>query len=203
MIRVILADDHAIIRQGLRALIERTDDIRLIGEASDGVTAKQLIAEHQPDIAILDIAMPHLDGLTLADQLIQEHSPAKVIILTTHDDSRLYQQAMQLGVHYFLSKIHAFETLLETIRQAASSQPGRAALQAEQLDSTTLVSFKITEREREVLTLIANGMTNRMIAEHLEISIKTVDRHLTNLMTKLDLHTAAQLSRFALQIGLV
>lgn len=202
MIRVVLADDHTIIRQGLRALIERTDDISLVAECADGIEAWKQIRHHNPDVVILDIAMPRLDGLTLSARLIREKFPVSIIILTTHDEPMLHQKAISLGVEHFISKIHAFEILLETIRQAASAFGDKNAIPLVEYGPINSASFKITERERDVLRLIANGMTNRMIAEHLEISIKTVDRHRTNLMSKLGLHTSAQLSRFALQIGL-
>lgn len=202
MISVILADDHTIIRQGICALIERTDDIKLVAECGDGISAKKLIELHKPDVAVLDIAMPQMDGLTLAGHLIKEQHPTRIIILTTYDDPLLHQQALRLGVNYFLAKVHAFEILLETIRLAYLGKRGIKHIQDDSDKSCDAASFKLTRREREVLKLVSNGMTNRMIAEHLEISIKTVDRHRTNLMSKLGLHTSAQLSRFAIQTGL-
>jgi len=202
MIKVILADDHAIIRQGLRLLIEMADDIQLVAECGDGLTALKLVKLHKPDVTILDIAMPHLDGLTLASQLIESQCPTAIIILTTHDDPVLYQQAQFLGVNSFISKVHAFEILLESIRQASVGIKSITAHNNGDNYSDKAMAFKITEREREVLKLISHGMTNRMIAEHLGISMKTVDRHRTNLMNKLDIHSTAHLSRFALQTGL-
>ena len=200
-IRAILADDHIVIRQGLRALIERTEDIVLVGECGDGVSARERIRLHNPDVAILDIAMPLMDGLTLAERLIKDNCRSSIIILTTHDDPLLLQQSASLGISHYISKMHAFEILLETIRLAAGDAV-RSVTQLNRPDINDVPSFKITVRERQILKLVANGMTNRMISEHLEISIKTVDRHRTNLMSKLGLHTAAQLSRFAHQIGL-
>jgi len=202
MIRLIIADDHTIMRQGIRLLIEHAEDIELVAECGDGVTALELIELHRPDVAILDIAMPQLDGLALSEKLIREQRPVAVIILTSHEDSLLHQQAMNIGIKHFVPKTHAFELLLNSIRQAASSLKGEPASSSGQCNDLNTAPFRITDREKDVLRLIAHGMTNRMIAEHLDISIKTVDRHRTNLMTKLNLHSAAQLSRFALQTGL-
>ena len=200
MIRLIIADDHAIIRQGLRALIEKSEDVRVVAECPDGASALDAISVHKPDIAILDISMPEIDGLTLAAKLAKLQLPTRLIILTTHEDPALYEKAFNLGVYGYVLKNNAFEQLLSTIRDVASgintmTKPANNA-------HAKTSEIMLTDREREVLGLIAHGLTNRMISESLAISIKTVDNHRTNLMMKLRLHSVAELIRFAYQTGL-
>jgi len=201
MIRLLIADDHAIIRQGLRALIEKACDIELVAECADGADALDMIGKLLPDIALLDISMPEIDGLKLADIIVKMNYPTRVIILTTHEDPLLYEIALKVGTHGYMLKSNAFEELLSTIRNVAA---GRRVMPvpANSMNQDH-VSITLTDREREVLSLISHGLTNRMIAETLSISIKTVDHHRSNVMMKLGLHSTAELVRYAYQTGLV
>jgi DNA-binding NarL/FixJ family response regulator len=201
MIRIIIADDHALILQGLRALLQTADDIELLAECCNGSDALEMIRHHSPDVAVLDISMPGIDGITLASQLAVEQPRTAVVILSTHDDPVLYEQAGNVGVYGYVLKNTAFEVLLDTIRLVASGKNLMAPRSSYPPDPAR--SFVLTDREREVLGLIANGLTNRMIAENLKISINTVDRHRSNLMTKLGLHSTAELVRYAIKTGII
>jgi len=201
MIRILIADDHAIVRQGLRSLIKITDGIELVAECSNGKDALETIIAIEPDVAVLDISMPEIDGITLAGKLIKMKSATRLVILTTHEDPVLYERALNLGVHGYVSKNNAFEELVTIIRNVAAGirvMPKPAEnIVADSADNV------LTDREREVLGLIANGLTNRMIAEALTLSIKTVDSHRANLMMKLGLHSTAELVGYAYKTGLV
>ncbi len=201
MIRIIIADDHDLILQGLRFLMLTADDMELCGECGNGSDALTMIREKLPDIAVLDISMPGMDGITLAYQLAIELPQVAVIILSTHDDPILYEQAYNAGVRGYVLKSSAFNVLLDTIRLVASGNSLMAPRTSCQPEPPT--SFVLTEREREVLGLIANGLTNRMIGENLKISINTVDRHRSNLMIKLGLHSTAEMVRYAIKTGII
>lgn len=201
MIRIIIADDHALILQGLRFLLQSAGDMTLLAECSNGTDALDLIRKHRPAIALLDISMPGIDGISLAAQLANEQPDTAVVILSTHDDPVLHEQAANVGACGYVLKNTAFDVLLDTIRQVASGKNLMTARACSLVESAR--SFVPTGREREVLGLIANGLTNRMIAENLKISINTVDRHRSNLMTKLGLHSTAELVRYAIKTGII
>jgi DNA-binding NarL/FixJ family response regulator len=201
MIKILIADDHTIIRQGLRSLIEKTDDIELVAECSNGKDALEAIIALTPDVALLDISMPEIDGITLAGKLVKMNSKTRLVILTTHEDPLLYERALNAGIHGYLLKNNAFEELVAIIRNVASGicvMPKPASH-----SSTDAMNNVLTDREREVLGLIAHGLTNRMIAEALSLSVKTVDSHRSNLMMKLGLHATAELVSYAYKTGLV
>ena len=201
MIRIVVADDHALILQGLRILLQSAGDMTLLAECSNGTDALDLIRRHRPDIALLDISMPGIDGISLTALLANEQSDTAVVILSTHDDPVLHEQAANVGAYGYVLKNTAFDVLLDTIRQVASGK-NLMTLHSCCLQESPR-SCVPTEREREVLYLIANGLTNRMIAENLKISINTVDRHRSNLMMKLGLHSTAELVRYAIKTGIV
>ncbi|CAH2032084.1 response regulator [Trichlorobacter ammonificans] len=200
MISIVFADDHTMLRQGLRLLLERDPDISIVGECGRGDDALELIRRNRPDVALLDIAMPGDDGISVAGKIARDGLPTAVIILTTHDDPQMMQRASIAGVRGYVLKDRAFEMLLDIIRQVAA---GAALLKDYLPDHPVGPLEPITEREREVLLLISLGLTNRLIAQQLGISIKTVDTHRTNLMRKLDLHSTAELVRHAYRTGLL
>jgi DNA-binding NarL/FixJ family response regulator len=201
VIRIIIADDHTIFRQGLRSLIQKADDIELVAECSSGAKTLELVRIHDPDVAVLDISMPDIDGITLAAQLNKIKSRSAVIILSSHNDPVLYEQAGNVGALGYVLKNNAFEDLMKTIRQAAAGI--NTMVTNDKYYGETSAAYTLTVREREVLGLIVNGLTNRMMAETLGISVKTVDRHRTNMMMKLQLHSTAELVRYAMNIGIV
>ena len=200
-ISIIVADDHTLILHGLRSLLSKTPDIKLLLECDNGVDALNTIRIHKPDVAVLDISMPGMDGITVAANILDEKLPTSIIILSTHDDPVLFVQATNVGAKAYVLKNNAFEVLIDSIRQVAAGK---------QLLSNPIThlqesprTYILTDREREVLALIANGLTNRMIAENLKISINTVDRHRSNLMFKLGLHSTAELVRYAIKTGVI
>jgi DNA-binding NarL/FixJ family response regulator len=207
-IRVILADDHTILRDGIRALLADETDIQLIGEAEDGRAAVRMACELKPDIVIMDIAMPLLNGLEATRQ-IKHHLPeTEVLILSMHDNEEYIRQVLAAGAMGYILKDAAARELIEAIKTV---RRGEAVLSSA---ITRLViedylrwggvqpqdeNGNLTPREREVLQLIAEGYTNKAIADILCLSIKTVQAHRANLMGKLDLHDRGELIKYAIQ----
>jgi DNA-binding NarL/FixJ family response regulator len=207
MIKVIIADDHVIFRQGLLKLLQSATDIAVIGEAGEGHESLGLIKKEKPDVAILDISMPGLSGIEIVKEIEMLGLAAKVVFLTMHNDPLTAKKAMQSNALGYVLKDDAFEDLLYAIRTVALGKTFISPSISEKI----LKSGKpketdkriLTEREQEVLRLIALGLTNKKIAEKLVISVKTVDTHRTRILQKLDAHTAADLVRYAIKIGLI
>ena len=207
MIKVIIADDHVIFRQGLLKLLQSATDIAVIGEAGEGHESLGLIKKEKPDVAVLDISMPGLNGIEIVKEIEILGLATNVIFLTMHNDPLTAKKAMQSNALGYVLKDDAFEDLLYAIRAAAS---GRTFISTS-ISEKILKSGKpkeienriLTEREQEVLRLIALGLTNKKIAEKLVISVKTVDTHRTRILQKLGAHTAADLVRYAIKIGLI
>lgn len=207
-IKVFLADDHTILRAGIRALLENEPDMVVVGEAEDGRSAVKLACQLLPDIVLMDIAMPLLSGLEATRQIRHDCSQVKVLLLTMHDNEDYIRQALANGAMGYILKDAAAHELLDAIRAV---QRGEAVLSPA---VTRLViedylrwgdlqkdhsSDGLSPREREVLQLIAEGYTNRQISEIMSISIKTVQTHRMNLMSKLDMHDRADLIKYAIQ----
>lgn len=212
MIRVVIADGHAIMRQGLRALLERTDDIQVIGEAEDGQHACELVEQLVPDVIVLDIALPRLNGLETAARLRALGTSTRAVILSEHSDSVSVRQALQNGVCGYLLKRSVAEELPLAIRAASRKEiyltpsvsgPLLEGLIAPPVGKTAQGFDALTTREREVLQLIAEGKTNRAIASALRISDKAVEKHRAGLTAKLNVRDTAGLVRIAVQRGLV
>lgn len=213
MIRVIIADDHHLVRQGIRALLEKSDDVQVIGEAEDGQQAFELAQELQPEVVIMDISMPRLDGVQATERILSLDTPTEVVILSMHADQFLAEQLLRAGAKGYLLKASITEELLLAVRSAnqgriylspAISQPVLAALMnPDENHSARHPSESLTPREREVLQLIAEGFTNSAIASELSISIKTVEKHRANLMNKLEVHDLAALIRVAIDYKLI
>ena len=207
MIKVIIADDHVIFRQGLLKLLQSATDIAVIGEAGEGHESLGLIKKEKPDVAVLDISMPGLNGIEIVKEIEILGLATNVIFLTMHNDPLTAKKAMQSNALGYVLKDDAFEDLLYAIRAAAS---GRTFI-SPSISEKILKSGKpkeienriLTKREQEVLRLIALGLTNKKIAEKLVISVKTVDTHRTRILQKLDAHTAADLVRYAIKIGII
>jgi len=207
MIKVIIADDHVIFRQGLLKLLQSATDIAVIGEAGEGHESLGLIKNEKPDVAILDISMPGLTGIEIVQEIKMLGLATNVIFLTMHNDPLTAKKAMQSNALGYVLKDDAFEDLLYAIRTVALGKTFISPSISEKI----LKSGKpketdkriLTEREQEVLRLIALGLTNKKIAEKLVISVKTVDTHRTRILQKLDAHTAADLVRYAIKIGLI
>jgi two-component system response regulator NreC len=207
-IRILLADDHTILRAGIRALLEDEPDLCVIGEAEDGRTAVKLACQLLPDVVLMDIAMPLLNGLEATRQITHDCNQVKVLILTMYDNEEYIRQALTNGAMGYILKDDAPHELLDAIhavhRGEAVLSPAITRLVIEdylrwgdlQKDNTV---DNLSPREREVLQLIAEGYSNRQISEILSISIKTVQTHRMNLMSKLDLHNRADLIKYAIQ----
>lgn len=206
MIRLILADDHAIFRQGLARLLESDEGIELAGEAGDGDAAWDLIRAEKPDVAVLDISMPGKNGIDVAREIRDASLSTRALLLTMHDDPTLAQEAEEAGVLGFVVKEEAFSDLLTAIRTVADGQrfvSRTVADKVSQMEPRETAPAALSPREREVLGNIASGLTNKEIARKLAISPKTVDTHRTRLMRKLGVHTTADMVRYALKIGLI
>jgi DNA-binding NarL/FixJ family response regulator len=213
MIRVIVADDHHLVREGIRALIEKADDLQVVGEAVDGQEAVELVERLAPDVLVMDIAMPRLNGIQAIERIRAAGSPARIVMLSMYSDDILVRQALQLGARGFLLKASVSEELLLAIRAAS-----RGAVYLSPAISETVIADvstvppsprghgpaeQLTARERQMLQLISEGCTNSKMAEVLGISVKTIERHRTNLMAKLDAHNLVELIRVAMKHGLI
>lgn len=204
MIRVMIADDHAVVRAGLRALIAADTSLSLVGEASGGVEAIELIRQLQPDVLVLDLSMPDLDGISITRRIKQEFSNIHVLILTVHEDEALVKEAIRCGASGYIIKNAAESELISAIKiimrgdmyvdpsvlRSLLDETSKPSNQASELEP-------LTPREIEVLRLIVQGYTNRQIANELQISVRTVEGHRANLSEKLGLHSRVELVRYA------
>ena len=205
-IRILIADDHVLVRQGVRALLEQAGMV-VVGEAADGPEALRLAHTHQPEVALLDIAMPHLNGLETARRLRATVPQTKVIMLTMHSEAPYVLEALHAGAVGYVVKTQAAADLVQAIHTtlqgaiSLSPQVTNAVVQA-YLAGATLPSDPLTSREREIIQRIAEGQTTKEIAAALGLSVKTVESHRINLMRKLDIHETATLVRYAIRRGL-
>jgi len=213
-ITVLLADDHALVRQGLRALLEAEEDIQVIGEADTGRQAMQMAQKFLPDVIVMDIAMPLLNGLEATRQITKEIHSAKVLILSSHDDDEYVFQLAQAGAIGYLVKQTAASELIKAIREANKGNAYFSPAISKRMLEQYRESFtqgrpvrrranSLTSRESEVLQLIAEGKPNKQIAAELCISIKTVEKHRQQTMNKLDIHDVAGLTRYAVYEGII
>jgi two-component system, NarL family, response regulator NreC len=204
-LRIILADDHLIVRQGLRALLERAQ-FEIVGEASDGVEAVRLAETLKPDVAVLDLVMPTLNGLE-AGRHIVERTTTAVILLTMQTAEHHVAAALRAGIRGYLVKSQAAEDLVHAIRHAARGQvflsPEVSRIVVDGYLAGTLAADPLAPREREVLQLVAEGRTSKEIAAQLGLSVKTAESYRTNIMEKLDIHETAGLVRYAIRRGLI
>jgi two-component system, NarL family, response regulator NreC len=206
-VRIVLADDHVLVRQGLRSLLER-EGFQVVGEASDGQEALRLTESFQPDIAIMDISMPILNGLNAAREMSRSSPKTKTILLTQHDEGQYISEALDAGVKGYVLKNQVASDLLLAIRQVSRGQvylsPGvsRAVMEAYHSKSGKSKN-PLTLRERQVLQLIAEGKSTKDVATLLGISVKTAESHRTRLMRKLGIHETASLVRYAVRQGIV
>jgi two-component system, NarL family, response regulator NreC len=206
-VRIVLADDHVLVRQGLMSLLER-EGFQVVGEASDGQEALRLTELFQPDIAIMDISMPILNGLNAAREMSRSSPKTKTILLTQHDEGQYISEALDAGVKGYVLKNQVASDLLLAIRQVSRGQvylsPGvsRAVMEAYHSKSEKSKN-PLTLRERQVLQLIAEGKSTKDVATLLGISVKTAESHRTRLMRKLGIHEIASLVRYAVRQGIV
>ena len=206
-IRIVLADDHVLVRQGLKSLLER-EGFQVVAEASDGQEALRHVRSLQPDIAVMDISMPTLNGLNAAREVRRASAKTKTILLTQHDESQYIRDALEAGVKGYVLKNQVASDLVLAIRQVSLGQvylsPGvsSAVMEAYQCKSEKSKN-PLTLRERQVLQLIAEGKSTKDVASLLGISVKTAESHRTRLMQKLDIHETASLVLYAVRNGIV
>jgi DNA-binding NarL/FixJ family response regulator len=209
--KILLVDDHKILREGICSLIREYDDIEVIGEAADGNTALQMVKQLLPDLVIMDISMPDMNGIDATRMIRNEHPDIKIIALSMHHDKQFVSEIFRAGASGYLIKDSAFDELDHAIRIVMSGKtyinPQIASLVVESLVSQsstpTTQSFSLlTEREREVLQLIAEGRSTKQIAYDLRVSSKTVESHRRQVMGKLNIRSVAELTKFAIREGL-
>lgn len=211
--RILLADDHAVLRAGIRSLLDLEADMEVIGEAEDGLQAIAQANKLQPDLVLIDLSMPRMNGTEAIHQIKLRNPDLKVIVMTVHKADEYVRAALDAGANGYLLKDDSHHDLLAAIRSVAlggtylspkiCDKVVRGYLVNEPLGGVGLSSDMLTEREREVVKLVAEGYKNREIAEHLSLSIKTVEKHRANIMRKLDLHSASELTAYAIENGLV
>jgi DNA-binding NarL/FixJ family response regulator len=211
-LRVLLADDHAIVRRGLRSLLEEAG-IEVVAEAADGLEAVRLCEKHRPDIAILDIGMPKLNGIDVAARTHKLDRPPGVIILSMHSDESYVLRALAAGARAYLLKDATDEDLLPALRAVGSGRPyfspAITALLVEdyvrRLQTRGLADSHhlLTDREKEVLQLLAEGRSNKEVATLLDLGLSTVETHRANLMQKLNLHNTAEIVLYAVRKGII
>ncbi len=210
-IRILLADDHALVRAGLRSLLESLPEVEVVAEAGDGREALRLAATHHPHIALLDIAMPELNGLEAAALLAKEAPDTRVIILSMHTSEEYVVRALRAGVAGYLLKDSGLAELELAVKAVARgetylSPPMSKHVVADyvrRIGGEESLLEQLTPRQREVLQLIAEGRTTKEIAQKLNLSVKTVETHRAQLMERLDIHDLAGLVRYAIRAGLV
>jgi DNA-binding NarL/FixJ family response regulator len=213
-IKVLLADDHTVVRQGLRVLLEAEPDIAVVGEAANGREAVQLTKKLMPDVVVMDIAMPNLNGLEATRQIAKEVPTAKLLVLSSYNDDEYVHQITSAGATGYLLKQTAATELIKAVREArrgnAFFSPVVSRRLVERYRKAVLSGAPVnkrnnllTPREAEVLQLIAEGRANKQIAAELSISIKTVEKHRQQVMNKLNIHDIAGLTRYALSKGIV
>jgi DNA-binding NarL/FixJ family response regulator len=204
MIRVVVADDHAIVRAGVRALLEPERDIVIVAEAADGGAALEAVRKHAPDVLLVDLAMPGLGGIEAITRVRESGLRTRVLVLSMYGSPDYVRPAMRAGAHGYVVKGSGLDHLLRALRGVAAGESflDPAADDDGDLDDAGELSL-LTPREREILQLIAEGRSSRHIAARLQISLKTVDTHRTSLMKKLRLHNPQAVTLFAIRHGLI
>jgi NarL family two-component system response regulator LiaR len=213
LIRVVIADDHHLIRQGIRAVLADEKEIEIIGEAENGQEVIKLVEELVPEVVVMDVSMPRMDGVQAAERICSMDIPTEVVILSVHDDALIVQQLLNQGIKGYLLKESFSGELVLAIRAASlgkvylspsvSNDVLNNLMTTKPDDLPESPAELLTPREREVLQLIAEGNTNAAVAETLTISVKTVEKHRANLMSKLDVHDLPTLIRKAIEYKLI
>jgi DNA-binding NarL/FixJ family response regulator len=213
-ITVLLAEDHTIVREGFRRMLELEPDLKVIGEAQDGRQAVALAKKLRPDVVVMDIAMPLLNGLEATRQVLKDFPAAKVLMLSAHSDDAYVQNATESGARGFLLKQTSAHEVCQAIREIHQGKTFFSPAVSRRLDRLHLhkaglpgksraKATPLTSREMEVLQLVAEGRANKETAAELGIGIKTVEKHREHLMAKLDIHDTAGLTRYAISAGII
>jgi DNA-binding NarL/FixJ family response regulator len=213
MLKVVVADDHHLVREGICALLEKYGNVKIVGEASDGDEAIELVKEFSPDLVVMDISMPRLDGIQATERIVALNLNTRVIILSMHSKPNIVQKALRKGAKGYLLKNAIAEELMLAIQVASEDKiyisPSISSALLEDLwnlqekAGEETIADLLTPRENQVLQLIAEGHTNNEIAEKLVVSVKTIEKHRANLMGKLGIHDVAGLMREAIRHDLI
>ncbi len=211
-IRVLIADDHKIMLAGLRSLLEKQTDFEVVGEADNGRKAVQMAQEKKPDVVVMDVSMPDLNGIEATKQIIESLPETRVIALSMHSDKRFVMGMLRAGASGYLLKDCASQELANAIVQVAGGKKYLSPeitgvvindfLLGDSSEDVAIAASQLSPREREVLQLIAEGWSTKQIASHLYVSIKTIETHRRQIMKKLDLHSIADLTKYAIREGL-
>jgi len=211
-IRILIADDHKIVSAGLKALLEAQPDMKIVAQAANGREAVKFAHQQKPDMVIMDVAMPDLNGLEAVRQILSANPRIKVIALSMHSDRRYVTGMLSAGASGYILKHCAFEELVQAIHTVLANQvylsPAIAGIVVKELTQSKTsrrrqpASQELTPREREVLQLIAEGHSAREIAERIHLSVKTIETHRRQMMEKLEIHSIADLTKFAIREGL-
>jgi len=210
-LRIMLADDHAIVREGMRALIDKVSDIEVVDQAESGRETVEKCCELAPDVVVMDIAMPDLNGVEATRQITSEVPNTRVLALSVHSGRKMVSAMLQAGASGYLVKKCATDELINAIRTVVDGKtylsPDISHLVVQDYlnsvpeDLSSAFSI-LTERERQVLQLVAEGLTTKAIAYDLDVSVKTIETHRQNVMEKLDIHSVAELTKYAVREGL-
>jgi DNA-binding NarL/FixJ family response regulator len=211
-IRIMLVDDHALVRRGLRLILEQQPDLDVVAEAADGTEALKKLRETEVDLVVLDIAMPRMTGLQAAREINRRRDPPRILMLSMHDNEQYFFEALKLGASGYVLKSVVDEDLIGACRSAMRDEafvyPGAmGAIVRDYLErrrrGERVPETVLTPREEEVLKLIAEGRSSKEIARMLSISIKTVEKHRANILARLDMRDRTQLTRYAIRAGLI
>lgn len=211
-IRVLLVDDHAILREGIKALLEKQDNIEVVAEAANGREAIVKATQVQPDVVVLDISMPLMDGLDATRRMKKESPEIKILILTMHDDEEYFFQLLRAGASGYITKKAVggeLASAIEAVNRGESffcpSMSKHLLSDYLRLDKATdqIKQVELTSREREIVKLIAEGYTNQQIADSLHRSVKTIESHRSNILRKLDIHDTIELVKYAVRKRLI
>jgi two-component system response regulator NreC len=212
-IRILLADDHKLMRSGLRVLLEQQSDLAVVGEASDGREAVALVASQKPDVLVMDIGMPHLNGIEAASQITQSHPAISIVMLSMHSDESYVLRALKAGAKGYLLKDSAEADLIRAVHSVAEGKSFFSPAVSKVLLDDYVRKLKrsgtedpydlLTPREREVLQLVAEGKSNKEVAQLLNLSVYTVETHRSNIMEKLNLHGVPELILYAVRKGII
>ena len=212
MIRILLADDHTLVRRGVRLILEQEPDLSVVAEAADGAEAVERVRDTEVDLVVLDIAMPRMTGLQAAAEISQRRHPPKILMLSMHDNEQYFFAALKAGACGYVLKSVADQDLVGAVRAAMRGEafvyPGAmGALARDYLDrlrrGERVPTSVLTAREDQVIKLIAEGRSSREIADALTISVRTVERHRENILAKLGMRDRTQLTRYAIRAGLI
>ena len=211
MITVALCDDHRMLRDALAGILAAESDIEVVGAASDGVAVIELVRKHAPDVLVLDISMPGMSGIDVARRLREMHSPVRILALSAYSDRSFVQEMLKAGAAGYITKDGAATELTQAIRQVAAGKTYLSPDITSVLADAAVTDARrppppislLSRREQQVLGFIAGGLRSADIAERLDIALATVDVHRRNIMRKLDMHTVAELTRYAVREGMV